>query len=306
MIVITGAAGFIGWNLYKSLNHLQDILLVDDIKKFTGVFNPSHPVMNPDQFLEKIKNSSYAQTIEIVFHQGACSDTLLRDPSYMMHHNFDYSHALFNLCVNNNIRLIYASSASVYGDNEAIEGSNLAPKNLYANSKKIFDDYVDSFISSSKLDLPQIVGLRYFNVYGPYEHRKGRMASVAYQFKKQIEQNGSINIFKGSENYLRDFIYIDDVVSVNQHFLTNNRISGIFNCGTGIAQPFSKIPQIMKEKYNFETNEIPLPESIKDSYQKYTRADTSKLRNIGKYTSKFLSIEEGMRKYMSHWNREAQ
>ena len=300
MIVITGAAGFIGWNIYKSMLHVRDILLVDDVEKFAGDFQPCHPTMDPHEFLDKLSNSSYAQKIEAVFHQGACSDTLLRDPEYMMEHNFDYSHALFNLCVRNHIRFIYASSASVYGDGEAIEGNPLAPKNLYANSKRIFDDYVESFIHMSP-DIPQVVGLRYFNVYGPYEHRKGPMASVALQFKKQIEQTGVIKIFEGSDNFLRDFIYIDDVVSVNKHFIDNPHISGIFNCCTGVAEPFSKIPELMQEKYTFDIQEIPLPESIQDSYQKYTKADITKLRTVGEYKNTFSSIRDGMLKYMSHW-----
>jgi ADP-L-glycero-D-manno-heptose 6-epimerase len=301
MIVITGAAGFIGWNIYQSLKHIRDIVLVDFTDKFADEFSPKHPVMNPFTFLEKLKNDSYAKQIEIIIHQGACSDTTVYDPSFMMKHNFDYSAAILQVCLKHNIRLIYASSASVYGDGPFHEEAYLNPKNVYANSKRVFDDYAESFAVHK--NSPQIVGLRYFNVYGPMEYRKGPMASVIQQFKKQIDSTGEIKIFKGSNMFLRDFIYVDDIVSINKHFIENRKISGIFNCGTGIAEAFSAIPEIMSEYYSFKTTQIDMPENLIGKYQKFTRADTDKLYEIGKYDKPFSSLHGGIDKYVQHWKK---
>lgn len=301
MIVITGAAGFIGWNLYQSLKHIRDIVLVDFVDKFVGDFEPKHPVLDPFTFLEKINNDNYAQKIEIIMHQGACSDTTVYDPAHMMKHNFDYSAKVLQACLKHDIRLIYASSASVYGDGPFHEDAYLNPKNVYANSKRVFDDYASSFISHDKYS--QIVGLRYFNVYGPMEHRKAGMASVMQQFKDQIDTTGKINIFKGSNQFLRDFVYIDDIISINKHFISNDKVSGIFNCGTGIAEAFSAIPEIMSRYYKFEINEIDMPDKLVGKYQKFTRADTDKLRIVGQYSKPFHSLHGGIDKYVQFWQK---
>jgi ADP-L-glycero-D-manno-heptose 6-epimerase len=300
VIVITGAAGFIGWNLYQSLKHVRDILLVDFSDKFVGDIQPTHPTTDPTQFLEDLENPDFARKIEIVLHQGACSSTTIHDPKYMMGLNFDYSHALFHSCMEHNIRLIYASSASVYGDGPFHECSHLNPKNVYANSKRLFDDYVTAFLDHS--NPTQIVGLRYFNVYGPWEETKGKMSSVMCQFKKQIDDYNEVQIFEGSDKFLRDFTYIDDVISVNKHFIENKEISGIFNCATGIAETFSTIPEIMSEYYNFKIKEIPVPPQVIDRYQKFTRADLNKLRTVGKYNKPFISLSGGIKKYVDFWS----
>lgn len=300
MIVITGAAGFIGWNLYQSLKHVRDILLVDFSDKFVGDTQPTHPTSTPTQFLEDLENPAFAKKIEIVLHQGACSSTTIHDPKYMMGLNFDYSHALFHSCLEHDIRLIYASSASVYGDGPFHECSHLSPKNVYANSKRLFDDYMSAFMNYSSP--PQIVGLRYFNVYGPWEETKDKMASVICQFKKQIDAHGEIKIFEGSNNFLRDFTYIDDVISVNKHFIDNKDISGIFNCATGIAEAFSTIPEIMSGYYDFKIKEVPVPPQVASQYQKFTRADLDKLRTVGKYNKPFISLSGGIKKYVDFWN----
>lgn len=300
MIVITGAAGFIGWNLYNSLKHLRDLVLVDFTDKFIDDFKPEHDVIEPFEFLQKLKDESYAKKIEIILHQGACSDTTIYDPSFMMKHNFDYSLSILQACLKHDIRLIYASSASVYGDGPFHEEAYLNPKNVYANSKRVFDDYADSFITDS--GTPQIVGLRYFNVYGPMEHRKDKMASVVHQFKNQIDTTGEIKIFKGSQSFLRDFIYIDDIVSINKHFI-DNKISGVFNCGTGIAEAFSAIPEIMSDYFSFEVKEIDMPDYLVGKYQKFTRADTDKLYMIGKYDRPFSSLHGGIDKYVQFWKK---
>ena len=301
MIVITGAAGFIGWNIYQKLKHIRDIVLVDFVDKFVDDFEPKHPVMDPFTFLQKLENKLYAEKIEMIIHQGACSDTTIYDPSYMMKHNFDYSARLLQACLKHKIRFIYASSASVYGDGPFHEEAYLNPKNIYANSKRVFDDYVKSFINHK--ESPQIVGLRYFNVYGPHEHRKEAMASVVQQFKNQIDSTGKINIFKGSNRFLRDFIYVDDIVSINRHFIDNREISGIFNCGTGIAEAFSAIPEIMSQYYNFQVDEINMPEHLIGKYQTFTRADADKLRYVAKYEKPFYSLHGGIKKYVEFWQK---
>tara|TARA_R110000787_G_scaffold255073_1_gene360394 strand:- start:1420 stop:2325 length:906 start_codon:yes stop_codon:yes gene_type:complete len=301
MIAITGAAGFVGWNIYQRLKHIRDIVLVDFVDKFVDDFTPKHTTMDPFTFIEKLKNDSYAKEIEIIIHQGACSDTTIYDPSFMMKHNFDYSLSVLQACLKHDIRLIYASSASVYGDGPFHEEAYLNPKNVYANSKRIFDDYIQSFIAHQ--GSPQLVGLRYFNVYGPMEHRKGSMASVIQQFKNQVDTTGEIRIFEGSNNFLRDFIYIDDIVSINRHFIDNREISGIFNCGTGIAEAFSAIPEILSGYYSFNTVEVEMPNYLVGKYQKFTRADPDKLYVIGKYDRPFSSLHGGIDKYVQFWKK---
>ncbi len=302
MIVITGAAGFIGWNLHLALHQerSEEILLVDFKDRFSGDFITSFPTADPFVFLENLKNPDFAKKIKIIFHHGACSDTTNYNPHYMFKHNFDYTTYLFRLCLQHNIRLIYASSASVYGDGPFSEWSQacLRPKNLYARTKKLSDQYITNFLSSRK---SQVVGLRYFNVYGPHEHRKGMMSSVMCQFKKQIDKNKRVLLFEHSREYLRDFIYIEDVVKVNLHFFDNPQISGIFNCGTGRARAFSDIPDCMLSYYDFEIEEKPMPEALSRKYQRFTKASLDKLRDDGLYKEDFLSIEQGIEKYAKYW-----
>tara|TARA_R110000824_G_scaffold76640_1_gene194069 strand:- start:8593 stop:9510 length:918 start_codon:yes stop_codon:yes gene_type:complete len=302
MIVITGAAGFIGWNLHLALKDREELLLVDLKDKFVDNFITTHPTADPFVFLEKLKDSTFASKIKVIFHQGACSDTTVYDPHYMFKYNFDYSAQLLRLCLRYGIRLIYASSASVYGDGpfDEITAQHLRPKNLYARSKKLFDDYAYNFLDSLTTS-PQIVGLRYFNVYGPHEAHKGMMASVMCQFRKQITKHGRVYLFEHSKDYLRDFIYVEDVVKVNLHFLDNAGISGIFNCGTGTARPFTDISACMRDHFNFEVKEKKMPIQLMGKYQRFTKASLSKLRSAGRYKGKFLTLEEGIGKYAEFW-----
>ena len=305
MIVITGAAGFIGWNLYQRLKGTTQILLVDFKQKFCDEFapEPTDRVMDPFIFMEKLESPIFASTITTIYHQGACSDTMNYDAYYMMKHNFDYSHKLLKRCIENGINLIYASSASVYGTQNTspfYEDLNVVPKNVYARSKKYFDQYASEFIG--QVD-SQIVGLRYFNVYGPWEHRKGKMSSVINQFFNQIKENKKIKIFENSEKYLRDFIYVDDVVDVNLHFSNNPSISGIFNCGTGTPRSFADIPSALEKYYEFKVEQIKMPEALEGKYQKFTQANLNKLIYVGKYRKDFSSLEEGIEKYVSFWEK---
>jgi ADP-L-glycero-D-manno-heptose 6-epimerase len=302
MIIVTGGAGFIGSNLVKGLNDAgrDDILIVDNLKK-----SEKHLNMNRLEFIDYIDKENFAEIfdeiaseVEIVFHQGACSDTMETDGKYMMENNYDFSCALFNQCVENKIRFIYASSASVYGngDNGFKEERNAEyPLNVYAFSKFMFDNYVRKFPHEIKA---QYVGLRYFNVFGQQENHKGRMASVIRHFFNQYKEDKVIKVFEGSNDFLRDFIYVNDVVDVNLFFMNNPEISGIYNCGTGNCRSFGDIASVFKNRYSdAEITEIPFPESLKGKYQKYTQADLENLRATG-FDKEFASLEEGVNAYL--------
>jgi len=302
MIVVTGAAGFIGRNLYQKYKNSHKVLLVDFLDKFDFKVSNKDIVIDPFCFLTKLQDKAFAEKIDLIFHQGACSSTMTYDPYYMMKHNFHYSSELLKRCIESDIRLIYASSASVYGDGPFKENAHLSPKNVYANSKRLFDNYVESFLDNNKT---QIVGLRYFNVYGPYEENKGNMASVACQFKKQIDERGIVKIFKNSQNYLRDFTFVQDVIDINDYFLNNAQLSGIFNAGTGEAHPFTDVVDILAEKYNFKLIEIDMPQELISKYQTFTESDNQRLLSVAKYKKPFYSLREGLEKYFSYWEGNA-
>jgi len=286
--IITGAAGFIGNNLYNAMKAKSYSVVACDDNLLSGA-----ATIKPNEIFDFIEKES---NIEVIFHQGACTDTTCYDAEYMMTKNFDYSAKLLRKCIKNDIRFIYASSAGVYGDGPFVEGTEQNPKNIYANSKYLFDKYAECFLNEP--NIPQIVGLRYYNVFGPLEHNKGKMASTIYQFYQQIKKDKKIKIFKNSNNYRRDFVSVEDVVSVNLHFLKNKDISGIYNCGTGAERSFYDIVDVLKERYKFAVEEIEMPEAIKEKYQKFTSSDNTKLKTVAKYTKSFATLEEGINKYL--------
>jgi ADP-L-glycero-D-manno-heptose 6-epimerase len=312
MIIVTGAAGLIGSNIIKELNNqgYRNIIAVDDLTNGYQMFNLADcqiaDYLDKDDFLELVKTNKLKTNIEVIFHQGACSSTTEWDGKYMMKNNYEYSKQLVNYCQLHNIPFIYASSASVYGgSNKFIESLSVEkPLNVYAFSKYVFDQYVRNI---AKPTAP-IVGLRYFNVYGPREQHKGSMASVAFHFNNQIKQSGICNLFEGDENYdngeqLRDFVYVEDIVKVNLWFWKNPTISGIFNCGTGKAQSFNDVANaVIKYHGKGKINYIPFPEKLKGSYQSYTQADLSKLREAG-YTAPFKTVEQGVSEYLAKLNK---
>ena len=309
MIVVTGSNGFIGSNLIKGLNKIgyKDIIAVDDHNNPELKENIIHceiqDYLDIDEFLLLIQKNKFDGTKLIsIYHQGACSNTMEWDAEYLYKNNFLYSKEILNLSIKSNTPLIYASSASVYGSGNVFEESveNESPINLYAYSKFKFDQLVRQALTEKTT---QIVGLRYFNVYGPQEQHKGSMASVAYHLHNQLKDNGSIKLFKGSDGYSdgeqrRDFIYIDDIVKVNLWFLENKKISGIFNLGTGKSRTFNDVAQAVINWHSKGRIEyIDFPEKLKGSYQSFTEANISKLREVG-YTEDFIDITAGVDLYL--------
>ncbi len=299
MIIVTGAAGFIGYNIVNKLNSMgvSDLILLDDKNKY-----PNPPKFKNIKYLEyrHFNDLKNLKNIDFIFHQGACSDTMEYNIDYMMEINYYYSKKIFNIAKINNSKFIYASSAAVYGLNEDSEElmQNESPLNIYAQSKLLFDKYIMS------QDYPA-VGLRYFNVYGKGEESKGKMASMVYKMYKEYKEFKKISLFKGEKGYgngdqKRDFIYIDDIVSVNIFFM-NKSFHGVYNVGTGIAKSFNDVASIIF-KYHFDKNYnffyFEMPEHLKNKYQNFTKADIKKLRSTG-YNCNFFSLENGVISYLN-------
>lgn len=320
--VVTGAAGFIGANLVRGLNArgVSEIIAVDDLTNGDKFVNLADceiaDYLDKDELLELVADGRLDGAVEVMLHQGACSDTTERDGRYMMRTNYDYSKALLEFCTDEQVPFIYASSAAVYGARTGFreEPACEAPLNVYGYSKLLFDQIVRRRASEQTA---QVVGLRYFNVYGPREQHKGRMASVAWHFFNQYRASGSVKLFEGSGGYgdgeqRRDFISVEDVVGVNLHFVDHPDVSGIYNVGTGAAQSFNDVAvaavnacrsaeragPLTLEAMQTEgaIRYIPFPEDLKGRYQSYTQADISALRGSG-YEAPFLTVEQGVRRY---------
>lgn len=282
MVVVTGAAGFIGSNLVHTLCAQGFEVLAVDFSDAPGQANLLRTCvrqMQPDAFLRQFGSLG---KIECVFHQGACADTTVSDVDFVERWNVRYTIELLELCQHSHTRCIYASTAAVYGMGtngfrEVAACEN--PLNLYAASKLRIDNW---FRAAAPKFSSQVVGLRYFNVYGPQENHKGRMASVIWQFHKQWRENQGISLFSGSENFRRDFIHVSDVVSAILHFFAHPEISGIFNVGTGEAHSFRHIAEILSARYNnAPIHEVPFPADLQGKYQAYTCADLDNLQHCG-------------------------
>ena len=315
MIIVSGGAGFIGSNLIKGLNRIgeRDIIVIDDLTdghKFVNLADCEiADYIDLEDFLTTIQSGTdIFGSIDAVFHQGACTDTTEWDGRYMMRLNFEYSKILSQYCIVRQIPFIYASSASVYGSGRAFRVSPDCehPINLYAYSKLLFDQYIRRQLVKAK---SQIVGLRYFNVYGPREQHKGGMSSVVYHFNQQLISGNEVRLFKGSDGYAdgeqeRDFIYVDDVVDVNLWFLKNSGFSGIYNLGTGECATFNAVARaVITWHGRGRIQYIPFPKDLIDGYQSYTCADISGLRKPG-YGKQFVKIEEGVRRYLDSLRSE--
>lgn len=321
--IVTGAAGFIGSNLVKALNKRgeHNVIAVDNLKRADKFKNLADceiaDYLDKEDFRKKLQEGFFDGLVTAVLHQGACSDTMESDGRYMMENNYQYSLDLLNYCQNEEIPFLYASSASVYGGGTVFKESREyeAPLNVYAYSKFLFDQVVRRRWHKRTA---QIVGLRYFNVYGPREQHKARMASVAFHFFNQYRAEGRVRLFEGCDGYenggqLRDFVSIEDVVKVNLFFLDNAHRSGIFNLGTGQAQSFNDVAvatvntlREVEGKPALSLAEllqqglieyIPFPDALRGKYQSYTQADIGALRAIG-YTTPFLTVEHGTSRYV--------
>lgn len=323
LYVVTGAAGFIGANVVKALNGrgITDILAVDHMRngaQFENLVDCSiADYMDRDDFLRAIEQGKLASDVAAILHQGACSDTTESDGAYMMRNNYHYSRVLFDFCVAGRVPFIYASSAAVYGASTVFREMPEfeKPLNVYGYSKLLFDQYVRRNPPQS-----QVVGLRYFNVYGAREQHKGRMASVAFHCFNQYRNAGHVRLFEGTGGYgdgeqRRDFVSVEDVASVNLYFLEHPERSGIFNVGTGAAQSFNDVAvaaingcrtgagekaQTLKQlQADRAIQYIPFPTDLQGRYQSYTQADVSALREAG-YTDPFLTVEQGVQRYVEH------
>jgi ADP-L-glycero-D-manno-heptose 6-epimerase len=328
--VLTGAAGFIGSNLLRALNGrgVTNVIAVDNLErgdKFKNLVGCEfEDFLDKREFLDKLQAGEFDQSVEAVLHQGACSDTMETNGRYMMDNNYRYSVALLDFCYDEEIPLLYASSAAVYGGNTAFseEPSHEAPLNVYGYSKYVFDQIVRRRFADATA---QMAGFRYFNVYGPNEAHKGRMASVAWHFFNQFRAGGKVRLFEGSGGYAdgeqrRDFVSVEDVVKVNLHFLENPGESGIFNVGTGAAGTFNDMARAtvnacrraggqselsleeMRKQGMIEY--IPFPEALKGKYQSFTQADIRRLREAG-YEDAFLDVNTGVGRYVDALIRTA-
>ena len=307
MIIVTGGAGFIGSNIVKELNNRgrNDILIVDNLGKSEKYKNliGLHFIdyIHKEKFFAEL-DSYCGGDVEAIFHEGACSDTMEYDVNYMMKNNYETSKTLLKFCDFRAISFIYASSASTYGGgkNGFTEGDKFEDAlNPYAFSKLAFDRYVRQFLPNAQT---KIIGLRYFNVYGPQEHHKGKMASIFYQLYNQIKQTGSAKLFKGTGGYAdgeqrRDFIYVKDVVKVNLWALDNNVASGIYNCGTGQAHTYNQAAQAVINALGTGKIEYrDFPETLRGKYQNYTESDTTQLINAG-YNGGFNDFDSAVKEY---------
>jgi ADP-L-glycero-D-manno-heptose 6-epimerase len=309
MYIVTGGAGFIGSNLVRALTDRgqNEVIVVDDLEdghKFVNIADlPIADYLDKDDFLERLSSDqAFATDIAAVFHQGACSETTEWNGRYMMKNNYSYSQSLLHHCLGNRTPYIYASSAAVYGGSRDFVEDPLFenPLNVYGYSKLQFDRYVRRVAATPD---SQVVGLRYFNVYGPREQHKGAMASVAFHFNQQILHDGEARLFMGSGGYddgeqLRDFVYVDDVCDVNLWFLDNPGVSGIFNAGTGRAQSFNDVANAVIDWHGKgKIRYIPFPEHLKGAYQSHTQADLTQLRASG-CDVKFRPVENGVKDYL--------
>lgn len=319
MIIVTGCNGFIGSNLVSQLNKLgfNNIIGVDDLSRKKNLINIEHceieGLLDIEEFESNylLKDKSF-NDVNQIFHQGACTNTMEWDAEYMMKNNFSFSQQLLDFAERNSVSFIYASSASVYGGGKKFEEirENENPINLYAFSKYLFDQLVRQKVKANKI---QIVGLRYFNVYGPNESHKGQMASVAYHLHQQLKEGNDVKLFEGSGGFgpgeqRRDFIYVDDVVKVNLWFMNNPDVSGIFNVGTGKSQTFNEVAKAVIEWHGKGSiTYIPFPKELIDSYQSFTEANIDRLRQAG-YQEDFLDVQSGIKLYLDelqNWPKNA-
>lgn len=326
-VVVTGAAGFIGSNIVKGLNArgITNIIAVDDLTqgdKFRNLVDLKiDDYVDADEFYSIFAEGAFGK-VEAVFHEGACSDTMEQDGKYMMDNNYGVSCSLFESCQQRGTRLLYASSAAVYGGADTFRETPEfeRPLNVYGYSKLLFDQRMRrelgrDFLRGTTGKWRQVVGFRYFNVYGPREQHKGRMASVAFHQFNQFREHGQVKLFGDYGGYgpgeqTRDFVFVDDVVAVNLWFFDHPEKSGVFNLGTGRAQPFNDVavavvnalkgggvPDAASAVSQGLLAYTPFPDALRGKYQCYTQADLAALRAAG-CDHAFADVASGVAKYM--------
>ncbi|MFA7292426.1 MAG: ADP-glyceromanno-heptose 6-epimerase [Rhodocyclaceae bacterium] len=328
--IVTGAAGFIGSNIVKSLNDrgVDRIIAVDNLSKADKFRNLVDcdivDYLDKNEFIDLLHSGQFDGDIDAIFHEGACSDTMETDGRYMMENNYRYSLSLLDWCLEQEVQFLYASSAATYGGSSVFkeERQYEAPLNVYGYSKFLFDQIVRKRLPDAS---SQVVGFRYFNVYGPRENHKGRMASVAYHHFHQFRNEGKVKLFEGSHGYgpgaqQRDFVFVGDVAKVNLWFLDHPEKSGIFNLGTGRAQSFNDVAvasvngaRALKGETELSlaamvaqglVEYVPFPDALKGKYQAFTQADLTKLRAAG-YQDEFATVEQGVRQYVEWLSKNA-
>jgi ADP-L-glycero-D-manno-heptose 6-epimerase len=322
-IVVTGAAGFIGSNLVHALNARgeTDVIAVDNLEKADKFRNLADAeiadYLDQDEFSARLAAGDFDDELTAILHEGACSDTMETDGRYMMRNNYRYSVDLLTHCQDNDVPFLYASSAAVYGGGRAFreERACEAPLNVYGYSKLLFDQYVRRVMRERTA---QIVGFRYFNVYGPREAHKGRMASVALHFFDEYRAHGNVRLFEGSDGFAageqrRDFVFVDDVVAAKLDFLDHPDRCGIFNLGTGRAASYNdvavatinacrnaegKAPATLAELVNTGAIVyVSFPPALVGKYQSFTEADLTALRKAG-YKAPFADVQAGVSRYV--------
>jgi len=311
MYIVTGAAGFIGSNVVHMLNALgqEDVLIVDDRDFLSSSTNLRGATFRDGvdkiDFRRQIESGAFDAHVTAILHQGACANTLETDEHFMMDNNVEYSKVLLRFALARGIPFVYASSASAYGINrdsrEVTE--NESPLNLYARSKLAFDRHVREVLPSAK---STVVGLRYFNVYGPGEAHKERMASMVYRLCRQLLETGMARLFEGTDGYAdgeqrRDFVFAHDVASVNLFFADGPVKKGIFNVGAGRSRSFNDVANVAIALIGRgQVQYIPFPEELRGKYQSFTQADLTQLRAAG-YEEDFTSLEAGIEQSLPNW-----
>jgi ADP-L-glycero-D-manno-heptose 6-epimerase len=314
MIILTGGAGFIGSNLLAALNAkgVTDVLVVDRRgDNFRNLRDLKFSdFMLPDEFGRALERKSLPDRIDAIFHQGACADTTNTDGRYMIENNFTFSKLILHFALSSKVPLVYASSASVYGGSSAFFPSreNERPLNLYALSKLAFDNHVRSVSAKAA---STVASLRYFNVYGPRESHKGKMASMVYQLYCQLKKNGRARLFEGTNGYAdgeqrRDFVFVNDIVRVNLALAEGPVRKGVLNVGSGQARTFNDAAKALIARLGAGTIDyVPFPNSLAGKYQSFTQAELSSLRDAG-YTESFSTLENGIAQSVEAWDREDQ
>jgi len=322
-IVVTGAAGMIGSNLVAGLNAIgiDDIIAVDELtdgSKYRNLLGARiSDYFDRSEFYGRFERGEFGQ-VDAVLHEGACSDTMEHDGRFMLDTNYRCSKQLLDACQARGTRLLYASSAATYGGSASFreEPAFELPLNVYGYSKLLFDNVVRRMLPSARA---QVAGFRYFNVYGPREQHKGRMASVAFHHFNQFRETGQVKLFGAHDGYAageqsRDFVFVDDVVAVNLWFLEHPECSGIFNLGTGRAQPFNDVAVATVNAVRAQAGEpplalpamldqglvdyIPFPEALVGKYQSFTQADLTRLRATG-CPHAFADVNSGVTRYVA-------